>query len=633
MNKTTTLPILPDKWLFEVKKETSKQYKIIKELMNDSRVTNLVCATDAGREGECIFRYVYNISGCKKPFERLWISSMEDSSILSGMNSLMPSEKYDSLFSSGLCRAKADWIVGMNATRLFSCRYGASLTVGRVQTPTLALIVNRDYDIEHFVKAKYYTVELDCNDFKLSSEKIDDEILAKNIAEMCDKNSATITSVVKEIKSVNPPKLYDMTTLQREANMRFGYTAQQTLDFTQALYEKKLCTYPRTDSQYLTEDMETTALTLVDTILSVFPEYRVMEFSPNVTRCLNSKKVSDHHAIIATSQIADFNLDTLPIGEKNILHLIVSKVLCASAPVHKYEAVKVTATCNGTQFKTSGKTIIEIGWKAFLNVLSQRKALDEESEQESVLPDLSENMSYIINSAQAIERFTKPPKQYNDATLLKAMETAGNADYDENSDTEKKGLGTTATRAAIIESLISKDFIRRDKKNLISTDKGRQLISVVPDDVKSPKLTADWETKLQAIERGEISDSTFMNEISNFVKTICSTYGTKADDSPFSKKAESIGNCPHCKGEITKGKFGYYCKNKCGMNVAKSFGKALSDSQLTSLLTGKSITITTSKGGKAKILPEAMPYEYIIKDGKTISGFQWKTEYEKTKGV
>lgn len=712
-----TLPIIPTNWRFSISPATAKQYKIVKELMHRSDVDELICATDAGREGECIFRYVYNFANCNKPVKRLWISSVEDKAIRDGFANLRDSSEFDNMFAAGFCRAKADWIVGMNFSRLFSCRYGSALSVGRVQTPTLAMIVQRDSDVKNFVKQQFFTVELDCGEFIASSARIDDECTAKILAEKCNGRTAAVVNVEKSIKTVNPPKLYDLTTLQREANRQYGYTAQQTLDYTQSLYESKLVTYPRTDSQFLTEDMEDTALDMVDTIYSAIPIFKPdCEFTPNVKCLINNKKVSDHHAIIPTAEIANKDINELPGGEKNILLLIAAKLITAAAPVHKYEAVKVKVICEDNEFSASGKTVLESGFKA---VEKQIKAhlkdgsSEEKSEdKEKALPYVTQGQTFESAASSLAEHFTSPPKPFTEDTLLSAMETAGNSDYDENSDVEKKGLGTPATRAGIIEGLVKRQFVERSKKQIIATEKGINLISVIPDKVKSPKLTADWETRLQAIEKGANSDFAFMNDIESYVKQMIAEYGTIAENSvlngnerqavgkcpkcgksvveypksyscesgkegcgfviwksisgktlpsvtakelltngktglikgfvnkekkafdavlkldedgkvvfEFQKRSnESIGNCPNCGSKVVKGKFGYYCYGNCGMNLAKVYGKELTEAQLRNLLSGKAVTYMHNNK-LATVLPEVEPHSY---NGK--SGFQWKTK-------
>ena len=605
------LPMIPDAWQFKVTESTKEQFGIIKALMGRDNVSEIICATDADREGECIFRYVYQMARCRKPVKRLWVSSLEESAIRQALTVMKSISAYDNLFSAGYARARADWLVGMNGSRLFSVRYGGKLNIGRVQTPTLAMIVQRDAEVNGFVKQKYYTADLNCGDFTVSSARIDDENSAYTLVSACDGAEVTISSVKHEVKTDKAPKLYDLTTLQREANKAFGYTAQQTLDYTQSLYEGKLVTYPRTDSQYLSDDMAQTALDVIrlcDTCFSFG-----ISHTPNIKKVINNSKVSGHHAIIPTSGIAAADLSSLPTGEKNILTLIATKLICATAPAHKYEAVKITALCNGTEFTATGRTVLDMGWKRFI------KQTDKDKKTENALPAVSEGQTFKVQASKG-EHFTSPPKPYTEDTLLSAMERAGNEVLDE--DTEKKGLGTPATRAATIEALVKNGYVERDGKQLKATDRGRELIKVVPDEVKSAKLTAEWETKLQQIEHGKFSADTFMTEICGFISSMCSKYGIV--DNTVSSFSDGnhvpVGKCPKCGEDVVSGKFGWYCKGKCGMNVAKVYGVTLSDAQVKGLLGGKS-TSYMKNGRKTIVLPEVVVNEY---QGKTY--YNWKTK-------
>ena len=574
-----TLPIIPDNWQFIVNAATKKQFDILRELMKRDSVDELVCATDAGREGECIFRYVYYKAGCKKPFKRLWVSSLEESAIRDGFNSLKNGREYDNLYAAGLCRAKSDWLVGMNASRLFSIRYNARLNIGRVQTPTLAMIVQRDYEVEHFVKQKYFTAVIDCGTFTAATERIDSEEEAKSIADKCNGKNAAVASVKKEIKTVNPPKLFDLTTLQREANRQYGYTAQQTLDFTQSLYEKKLCTYPRTDSQYITDDMKETAENMVALVCRHIPCCNgIIIASPDIKRITNNKKVSDHHALLPTAQIASADLNVLSDGESNILSLIAAKLICAVSEPHKYEAVKVTLKCEETDFTANGKTIVADGWK---KLEARTKSLlkggeDKEEaadETDKSLPELTEGQIFENVQSSVAEHWTSPPKPYTEDTLLKAMETAGNKDYDEDSDIEKKGLGTPATRAAIIENLVKREYVERKKKQLTATKRGVSLIEVVPEEVKSAKMTADWESELQAIEKGRADSAAFMQSIQQYVVDICSNYSSVAENAALRREQVIVGKCPRCGKNVVEYKASYSCesgKDGCGFTLWKA---------------------------------------------------------------
>lgn len=612
------LPMIPEAWQFKVTESTKEQFGIIKALMARLDVDEIICAADADREGECIFRYVYNMARCSKPVKRLWVSSLEEKAIRSALQNMKPMSAYDNLFHAGFSRAKADWLVGMNGSRLFSVRYGGKLNIGRVQTPTLAMLVKRDYDVKHFVKQKYFTADIVGDGFTLSSARIDDETAADNLISSCNDKPITVKSVKREVKTVNAPKLYDLTTLQREANKAFGYTAQQTLDYTQSLYEKKLVTYPRTDSQFLSDDMEQTALDVLNLCNTYFG--LGMVHTPDLRKCINNKKVIGHHAIIPTSGIATADLGGLPNGEKNILTLVARKLICVSAPAHKYEAVKVTAECGGTEFTAAGKNVLEIGWKRYAV-----KSADDKDDSKA-LPTLTEGQ-VLSGSFSKGEHFTSPPKQYTEDTLLSAMEHAGQDEYDEES--EKKGLGTPATRAAIIESLVKNGYAERRGKQILPTERGINLVRVVPDEVKSAKLTAEWEMKLQQIEHGQYSADSFMREIEQNVRDMCTKYGRTDKTVSFSDGGnagiphEPIGNCPKCGADIVKGKFGWYCKGKCGMNVAKVYGVTLSDSQVKGLLNGKS-TSYMKNGRKTIVLPEIVTNEY---QGKTY--YNWKTEGKK----
>ncbi len=607
------LPMIPDKWQFTVTDKTKGQFNLLKSLMNRADVSEIICATDADREGECIFRYVYNMARCSKPVRRLWVSSLEESAIRSALNNMKPMSAYDCLYNAGFARARADWLVGMNGSRLFSVRYGSKLNIGRVQTPTLAMIVQRDAEVNGFVKQKYFTADLNCGDFFLSSARIDDEAVADKLVTDCDGKSVTISSVKREVKTDKAPKLYDLTTLQREANKAFGYTAQQTLDYTQSLYEGKLVTYPRTDSQYLSNDMAQTAFDVIRLCDSRFGFG--ISHTPDISKIINNAKVSGHHAIIPTSKIASTDTASLPAGERNILTLIATKLICATAPVHKYEAITLTALCNGAEFTASGRTVLDMGWKRYIN------RTENDKPDEKALPAVSEGQAFIVSASKS-EHFTSPPKSYTEDTLLSAMERAGNDEYDE--ETEKKGLGTPATRAATIEALVKNGYVVRDGKKLRSTDKGRELITVVPDEVKSARLTAEWESRLQQIEHGSLPESVFMSGIQQFVVQMCEMYSLVDKSVSLSDGSHSpVGKCPKCGAEVVKGKFGYYCKGKCGMNIAKVYGVQLSDTQIKGLLEGKSTSYTT-KGRKTIVRPEYAENPY---NGKMY--YQWKTESDK----
>lgn len=634
-----SLPIIPQEWQHEVKSDTKAQYQILKKLMHDDRVDAVVCATDAGREGELIFRLTYNMAGCRKPMKRLWISSMEESAIRDGFHNLRPGSDYDNLYHSALCRQEADWLVGINGTRLFTVLYGGkALKVGRVQTPTLAMLVDRESKIMNFKKEAYYMAHIMGNGLDAVSEHISDKTEADRIAETCENGQALVTSVVKEEKWVAPPKLYDLTTLQRDANRLFGFTAKQTLEYTQSLYEKKLVTYPRTDSQYLSDDMEGTAKNVIEAIFnSLLFEQNIM-FNPDIKRILNSKKVTDHHAIIPTMEIIKQDLKAIPESEMKILSLCANRLLCATGEKHIYNSTKAVITCNNTVFKVSGKEVWKNGWKEFEDFFknSYKTAEDKsDAEEEKKLPELHEGMMIAVEQTKVSEHFTQPPKHYTEDSLLSAMERAGVEDMGD--EVERKGLGTPATRADIIEKLVKDGFVKREKKQMIPTEDGMKLITILPDVVKSPKLTADWENELTLVSKGEVAAEQFMSGIEAMVTDLVKTYHSVSDEhkamfGTCKGGQEVLGKCPKCGADVVKGKFGAYCTGKCGMNVGKALGVTLSDTQVKSLLQGKKILVKGLKGKKgsydAYLIPESVQEFSYTKDGKEIKGFQYKFKME-----
>ena len=634
-----SLPIIPQEWQHEVKSDTKAQYQILKKLMHDDRVDAVVCATDAGREGELIFRLTYNMAGCRKPMKRLWISSMEESAIRDGFHNLRPGSDYDNLYHSALCRQEADWLVGINGTRLFTVLYGGkALKVGRVQTPTLAMLVDRESKIVNFKKEVYYMAHIIGNGLDAVSEHISDKTEADRIAETCENGQALVTSVVKEEKWVAPPKLYDLTTLQRDANRLFGFTAKQTLEYTQSLYEKKLVTYPRTDSQYLSDDMEGTAKNVIEAIFnSLLFEQNIM-FNPDIKRILNSKKVTDHHAIIPTMEIIKQDLKAIPESEMKILSLCANRLLCATGEKHIYNSTKAVITCNNTVFKVSGKEVWKNGWKEFEDFFknSYKTAEDKsDAEEEKKLPELREGMMIAVEQTKVSEHFTQPPKHYTEDSLLSAMERAGAEDMGD--EVERKGLGTPATRADIIEKLVKDGFVKRERKQMIPTEDGMKLITILPDVVKSPKLTADWENELTLVSKGEVAADQFMSGIEAMVTDLVKTYHSVSDEHKAmfgtgKGGQEVLGKCPKCGADVVKGKFGAYCTGKCGMNVGKALGVTLSDTQVKSLLQGKKILVKGLKGKKgsydAYLIPESVQEFSYTKDGKEIKGFQYKFKME-----
>lgn len=524
------LPILPETWQYIIPDEKKQQFDLLRSLMERPDVTGLVCATDAGREGELIFRFVYQMAGCEKPFKRLWISSMEDSAIKDGFAHLKPGTDYDPLYQSALCRAKADWLVGINAIRLFSVLYHKTLTVGRVQTPTLNLLVERDAKITNFKKEKYRIVHIGVGDADAVSSRFSDAGEANTVKAACAGAQAACASVTREEKTEQPPKLYDLTTLQREASRFFGFTAKQTLDYAQTLYEKKLLTYPRTDSQYLTDDMLPVAENLVSGLWELVPFAKGLNISPQFDRILNSKKVSDHHAIIPTAEFVKQGFDGLAESDRKLLSLICCKVLCAVAGPYVYEAVTATFTCAGKEFAAKGRTVLSPGWKEIDRRFrfSLKTDSDEDAEAVRELPELKEGQTFADVAASVTEHFTTPPKPYTEDTLLSAMERAGAEDMPE--DAERKGLGTTATRAAILEKLVQMGFVQRKGKLLIPTKDGINLAVVLPEALTSPQLTAEWESRLTEIAKGQADPDEFMAGIEAMTRELVKTYSCISED-------------------------------------------------------------------------------------------------------
>ena len=561
------LPILPTAWKYEVPKDKKKQLDLLCRLMKDSRVDSVVCATDAGREGELIFRLVYQYAKCKKPMERLWISSMEDAAIRDGFEHLRPGSSYDNLFDAALCRAGADWLVGINATRLFSVLYGVTLNVGRVMSPTLALLVQREAQIRNFKSKSFYVPEITCSGFTASGERQEEQEKAETIRLSCDGQPATVRSVEKQTKTVQPPRLYDLTTLQRECNRIYGYTAQQTLDYLQSLYEKKLATYPRTDSQYLTEDMQATAASLVLWLRDNLPFGKGCKGEPDIERVTDGSKVTDHHAIIPTVEIARTDLASLPSGERDVLTLLAARFLCATAQAHKFEAVTASLDCAGYNFLAKGKTVLQDGWKEAdrLYRMGLKQKLEEKDNEDAALPELEENQTFSSVAASIREGKTSPPKHYTEDSLLAAMETAGAENMPE--DAERKGLGTPATRAATLEKLVAVGVVERKKKQLLPTEKGVNLITVLPDNIKSPLLTAEWESRLKQVEHGDVSADVFMDGIADMNRELVKAH--TAPEEQFTKlfaagrkDREAVGTCPRCGASVYEGQKGFFCENR-----------------------------------------------------------------------
>ena len=613
-----SLPILPQEWQYAVASDKGKQFKILKDLMHRADVSEVVNACDAGREGELIFRFVYDVAGCKKPMRRLWISSMEESAIKAGFASLKDGKEYDPLYSSALCRAKADWIIGINMTRLFSCLYGKTLNVGRVQTPTLKMLVDRDAAITTFKKEKYYHVRLSLSGVEAASAKIHAAEEAGNLKAACEAAQAVCTSVTREKKTVAPPKLFDLTSLQREANRIYGYTAKQTLDLAQALYEKKLLTYPRTDSSYLTDDMGGTAAQIAALLAGKLPFMQGADFTPEISRLLDSKKVSDHHAIIPTMELTKTDLAALPESERNILILAGARLLMACAEPHIFEAVTAVFSCVGQEFTAKGKTVLAEGWKGLERrfMATLKKKADTEDDEENALsldvPPFAEGQTFDNPQAAVTEHFTTPPKPHNEASLLSAMERAGNEETDP--DAERRGLGTPATRAAIIEKLVKGGFVERKGKQLIPTKSGIELVCVLPEVLTSPQLTADWENNLTQIAKGNADPDSFMTGIETMTRELVSTYPFLSDKEKerFKEEKPVIGKCPRCGANIYEGRKNYYCANRdCAFTMWKN-DRFFEERKVTF---SPKIAAALLKDGKAKVKKLYSP-----KTGKTYDG-------------
>ena len=612
-----SLPILPQEWQYTVAADKGKQFKTLKELMHRADVSEVVNACDAGREGELIFRFVYEMAGCKKPFTRLWISSMETGAIKSGFDNLKDGRGYDALYHSALCRAKADWLIGINATRLFSCLYGKTLNVGRVQTPTLKMLVDRDAAIMNFKKETYYHVCLMLPGAEAASAKIRAADEASELKAACEASAAVCTSLTREKKTVAPPKLFDLTSLQREANRIYGYTAKQTLDLAQALYEKKLLTYPRTDSAFLTDDMGETATGIIKVLCEKLSFMEGADFSPEIAKVLNSKKVSDHHAIIPTMELAKTDLTTLPESERNILILTGARLLMATAEPHVYEAVTAVFSCADHEFTARGKTVIAAGWKDLerLYRATLKKKLDSDDEENELaldVPDCTEGQTFDKPAAKVTEHDTTPPKPHNEASLLSAMERAGNEDTDP--DAERRGLGTPATRAAVIEKLVKGGFVERKGKQLLPTKDGTNLVCVLPDSLTSPQLTAAWENNLTQIAKGNADPAAFMQGIEAMTQELVKTYAAVLGEEQelFKPEKTELGKCPRCKSPVYEGKKNYYCSNKeCSFTMWKN--DRFFEERKT-VFTPK-IAAALLKSGKAKVKKL-----YSVKTGKTYDG-------------
>ena len=597
------LPILPQKWQYIVAGGKEQQFETVKGLMHRADVTEVVNACDAGREGELIFRFVYEQAGCKKPILRLWISSMEEAAIRQGFDSLKDGREYEALYQSALCRAKADWLIGINATRLFSILYHRTLNVGRVQTPTLDMLVKRDFAISSFKKEKYHIVRLNLGGFAALSDRQEDETAAVQMKAACEKTQAVCTSVTQEEKSVAPPKLFDLTALQREANRLFSFTAKQTLDYAQGLYEKRLLTYPRTDSRFITSDMQESTGELITGLCGMLPFMAGVDFSCDLGRIADDKKVTDHHAILPTGEFVKKGFDTLTEGEKKILSLVCCKLFCAVAPAYAYEAVTATFDCGGYSFTAKGRTTITEGWRQIdrlfrLTLKEQPEEAEETEPEDATLPELSEGQAFSGLQAEITDHYTKPPAAFTEDTLLSAMERAGAEETPQ--DAERKGLGTTATRAGIIEKLISAGFMERKGRKLLPTKDGYNLVAVLPETLTSPLLTAEWETRLTAIAKGKEDPDDFMQGIEEMAAGIVQNYSHISEDKAklFAPQREAIGLCPRCGESVYEGKKNYYCGNRSCNFVMWKNDKFFEQRKKTFT---KQIAAALLKDGRAKV--------------------------------
>ena len=583
------LPIVPQKWEYVPEKDKTKQFEVIRELMNRDDVDEIINACDAGREGELIFRTVYYLAGCTKTMKRLWISSMEDEAVRDGMKNLRPGSEYDGLYRSALCRSRADWLVGINATRLFSILYHRKLNVGRVVSPTLSLIVQRECEIDAFKPEPFYMVQLNCDNFTALSERFKDINEAEQILNSCKNHSVTVKSIERKEKSERPPLLFDLTTLQRTANRELGYTSQQTLDYLQSLYEKKLCTYPRTDSRYLTDDM----VSLIPELTRISAKicHTDVPLSLKTTIC-NSQKVTDHHAIVPTVSVLGADISVLPTGEREILRLVSRQLLCAVSEPFRYAETVAVLDCAGHIFTVKGRETLADGWKAYM----------KNETNDKVLPELKINGEYPVKSVSVKEGTTTPPAHFTEDSLLHAMETAGKEEMPE--DAERKGLGTPATRAAILEKLIRNGFVERKKSkksvNLIPTHAAFSLITVLPEQLKSPLLTAEWEYSLKQIEHGKLNADEFLSDIADMLSDLTKNYhAVQGAEVLFPSGRDVIGRCPRCGSEVTESKKGFFCENtRCrfGMWRDNKFWKSkhvtLTKAQASEMLQGGRVHMT-----------------------------------------
>lgn len=560
------LPILPEVWKLKVSKDKKKQFDVLKGLMNRSDVEYLVNGCDAGREGELIFQRVYNLAGCRKPVKRLWISSMEDAAIQKGFQTMKSEEEYKNLCMAAVCRAQADWLIGMNGTRAYTTRYFKRLVVGRVQTPTLAMLAERQERIEHFQKEAFYKVALTDGKLTVVSENIANEEAADLLAALCNGSTAVVTQMKKEDKKAFPPRLYDLTSLQREANRYFGYTAKRTLDMLQELYEEKLVTYPRTDSQFVTEDMKDSVEELVGKMPVLLPFVDYGQLGHGIKRVINNTKVSDHHAILPTKEAVEKGIADLPADKKNLMMLICQQLVQATGEEYLYEQTDITVKCQEHDFKARGKIPVQMGFKevekAFKHLYVKAEPVEGKEKETSIPAGYEEGMRLFPVKADKTTHYTSPPKPFNEDTLLAAMETAGNKEFD--SETEKKGLGTPATRASIIEKLVSSGYAQRKEKQILPSTEGKELVKVMPEYLKSAVMTAEWENQLLMMEKGQITDTQFMGEITSLVSKILEVCREIPEEERrrFQTEREVIGKCPVCGCDVFEGKQNFYCSNR-----------------------------------------------------------------------
>lgn len=620
------LPILPEAWKLKVSKDKKKQFEVIKTLMNRSDVEYLVNGCDAGREGELIFQRVYVLAGCRKPVKRLWISSMEDAAIQKGFQIMKSEEEYKNLCMAAVCRAQADWLIGMNGTRAYTTRYFKRLVVGRVQTPTLAMLAERQERIEHFQKEAFYKVALTDGKLTVVSENIANEEAAELLAALCNGSTAVVTQMKKERKKSFPPKLYDLTSLQREANRYFGYTAKRTLDMLQELYEEKLVTYPRTDSQFVTEDMKDSVEELVEKmpVLLSFVDYG--QLGHGIKRVINNAKVSDHHAILPTKEVVEKGIADLPADKKNLMMLICQQLVQATGEEYLYEQTDITVKCQEHDFKARGKIPVQMGFKevekAFKQLCVKAEPVEEKEKETSIPAGYEEGMRLFPVKAEKTTHYTSPPKPFNEDTLLAAMETAGNKEFD--SETEKKGLGTPATRASIIEKLVSSGYAQRKGKQILPSTEGKELVKVMPEYLKSAVMTAEWENQLLMMEKGQITDTQFMGEITSLVRKILEVCREIPEEERrrFQTAREVIGKCPVCGCDVFEGKQNFYCSNRqCDFALWKenrflgSMGKNL-DKKMARELLDKACTHVKGLYSKKKDMKFDADLLLTLEDGK-----------------